>query len=109
MPSARCINFQLPASSFCSGEIQDGPEVTQLHHGRGYCDPDRWDTKGTALECPVIGFLQPREKESRGGSKRSAGMKVWNCGMCLWKQDCSSRRDSGEWKSNARAEMEAEH
>lgn len=67
------------------------------------------DTKDTALECPVIGFLQPREKESRGGSKRSAGMKVWNCGMCLWKQDCSSRRDSGEWRSNARAEMEAEH
>lgn len=67
------------------------------------------DTKDTALECPVIGFLQPREKESRGGSMRSAGMKAWNCGMCLWKQDCWSRRDSGEWRSNARAEMEAEH
>lgn len=67
------------------------------------------DTKDTALECPLMGFLQPREKESRGGSESRAGMKVWSRGLCPWKEDCSSRRDSGEWRRNAKAEMEVEH
>lgn len=68
------MNLQLPASSFCSGEMQDGPEVTQLHHRHGYCEPDRWGHKGHSTRVP-FNRISPAQRE---GKQRWLKEERWN-------------------------------